>query len=262
MFGENRGGISSFSNFSGGLGGFANAGIGGGVEITSNSLHYFLPIGKKNTEEIDVVTSSQDTLKNRPRSRYKGIDIYLLNRATLNLDSLNAIANDYLTSTKPSPFTFRLAHEQFLSKNIVITEDDPVPILLFRLMGDIRAVPYANNNAKTVLGVSGHLYASLYLKSWLFEINDATGELKDKGSLYVEPAIGFAIGDAALMENTVYSSPSKPLVSVQLQLGYTSDKNKYKDWTAFIGYTFNKIVGPNLRISFTTTIETDRGDPN
>jgi hypothetical protein len=240
-----------FNSFTGGIGALFNKNQGGAsIDLSSLTIKYFIPLGIKN-DSVNVQREDGTIIPNRLRQRYRGVDLYLINRATMNIDSLNSIANDYLTSLQASPITVRLGYEGYLTKNREINVNQILPVVKYRFTGDARAVPYNSNTGDVELGGSGNFYFSLLTQFRGIQIDG--GEIKDQGTFYIEPSIGFAYGSQELMESIFKNGKSKVLFSSELRFGYTSDYHRIKDWGILARYTWEDVTGPNFRIGFNIT---------
>jgi hypothetical protein len=93
---------------------------------------------------------------------------------------------------------------------------------------------------------SSNLYFSILAHFRGLQIDE--GEIKDQGTFYIEPSIGFAYGNQELMESVFRDGKSKLLFSTELRFGFISDFNRIRDWGILARYTWEDVVGPNFRI--------------
>jgi len=235
-----------FNSFSGGIGALYNStGSGSSIDLSSMTIKYLVIVGVKN-DTVNIRTEDGTIIPNRLRQRFSSIDLYLINRAAINIDSLNTMANDYLTSLQASPITFRLGYEGYLTKNKEIDVNQMLPVIKYRFTGDIRAVPYSSQLGTAKFGGSSNLYFSILAHFRGLQIDE--GEIKDQGTFYIEPSIGFAYGNQELMESVFRDGKSKLLFSTELRFGFISDFNRIRDWGILARYTWEDVVGPNFRI--------------
>jgi hypothetical protein len=235
-----------FNQFAAGFGALFNGSNGGtSLDLSSFTVKYFLILGTKK----DTVTVTQDGNATRfEREKYKGLDIFLINRTSINIDSIKAFASDYITSLQASPFTFRLAYEGFLTRNKEQTSNQLVPIIKYRFSGDARGIPFTKDS---VLNVGGSIngYFSLLAKLRAIQVL-SNGTIQDKGSFYFEPSIGFAVGNGDMMSKVFKDGSKKALLSSELRFGFISETKRVQDWGFLFRYTWENIIGPKFRVSF------------
>lgn len=240
-----------FNSFTGGIGALFNStGSGSSIDLSSLTIKYFVPLGVKN-DTVNIRRADGTLIPNRLRQRFRYIDLYLINRAAINVDSLNSMANDYLTSLQASPITFRLGYEGYLTKNKEININQMLPVIKYRFTGDLRAVPYSSQSGTAKFGGSSNLYFSLLAQFRGIQIDE--GEIKDQGTFYIEPSFGFAYGNQELMESVFKDGKSKLLFSTELRFGFISDFNRIRDWGILARYTWEDVIGPNFRIGLNIT---------
>lgn len=238
-----------FSSFAGGLNALFNKSeAGASFDLSLQTYHYFIVLKKK--QSVTSITKKDQSTISGTKDSYRGIDIYLFNRAAINFDSLKSIANDYLTSLQTSPLTLRINKEWFLTKNKEITEGDYSPVVSTLLTGDGRAIPYGDINNKVSVGFSGHLYLTLSASFKRIEF-DSHGNEIDKGVIYFQPSFGVAYGTDAMMKNVFIDRSNRPLLSSECRIGFRSDNNTVKDWGILARYTWENITGPKFRIGIT-----------
>jgi hypothetical protein len=242
---QEQSGNQFFQNFAGGINTLFNKnGTGISFDLSSYTTHWFIVLGeKKNNITIQRTNGSTDTGE---QINYKGIDIYIINRAAINFDSLKAIANDYLTSLQASPFTLRFDKSFRLTKDTAFSETKASPIAYFKITTDARGVPYSSSGGKVSVGASANLYATLSAKFRTFQINN-DGTIGNKGTVYIEPSIGFSYGTDSMMKTVFVDTHNRWLITSELRLGFTSDNNKISDWGFIFRYSFSDIVGPKFR---------------
>ncbi|GJM32076.1 MAG: hypothetical protein DHS20C18_10770 [Saprospiraceae bacterium] len=239
-----------FDKITGGVGALVNDMNGGAsIDLASFTVKYLLPVGLK-SDTISVKTENGAEPVGLTQ-RYRYISLYLINRAAISTDSSNTLANEYLTSLQGTPVTFRLAYEGFLTKSQVINEVQMLPMLKYKFSGDARVVPFNNASGIVTFGGSLNLYFSLLAHFRGIQIDH--GKIKDQGTFYIEPSIGFAIGNQEMMETIVIDKGNKLLFSTELRFGFLSDKNRIQDWGVLVRYTWEDINGPNFRIGLTVT---------
>jgi len=240
-----------FNTFTGGIGALFNETKGGGsIDLSSLTIRYFVPLGEKQ-ESVDISTADGRIIADRLRQRFRGIDLYLINRAAINIDSLNSMANDYISSLQASPLTLRLAYEGHLTKNKEISEKQMLPVVKYRFTTDVRAIPFSSEFGTVKFGGSGNLYFSLLAQFRGIRIDG--GEIKDQGTFYIEPSVGCAFGNQELMKSVFIDGKSKILFSSELRFGYTSDYSRVQDWGILARYTWEDIIGPSFRIGLSVT---------
>ena len=222
-----------------------NAQNSAGVDLSVQTYHYFLITNKRfHNDSIHQSMCSQNKFK--PKQLYSGLDFYILSRASLELDTLKSIANDYLTSLLASPFTIRVSKEIFLSKKKAITETDYTPVISLNLINDLRAVPFNDPLGLIQIGVSSHFYLSILTQFKRMEF-DKNGNEIDKGTMYFQPSIGLAAGSQLLFESVMRKPNEKILISTECKLGFISDNNSVKDFAFLVRYTISDVIGPKLR---------------
>lgn len=237
-----------FSQFSAGLGAvFNGSSKGTSFDLSSLTLRYFIPLGVKN-ESVTVVDDNGHTIPGAVRSRFRGLDVHLINRAALNTDSLKALANDYITSLQSSPLTFRLSYDGYLTKNQIIDVHHVLPVIKYRFSTDIRAVPYGNKSNTVDFGASYSLFFSILAQ--LRGIQDEEGVIEDEGTFYFEPSVGLVGGSQSMMETIFTDRRNRALVTSELRMGFLSDKNKIRDFGVIVRYTLADVSGAKFKIGF------------
>lgn len=235
-----------FSVFTGGVNAlYKTSHVSYNFDLAVQTYHYFLITGKNQRYTND----KQNLVKLgqlNPDKIYRGVDFYLLSRASLDFDTLKAIANDYLTSLQASPFTVRFKKEYFLSQLKELSEDDYSPVISMNLIGDIRAIPFNSKRKKIELGVSSHFYLSLSAFFKRLEIG-SEGQVLDKGTLYFQPAIGLATGSPEMIESVLSYGKYPVIFSSECRFGFTSERNAIKDFAFLVRYSLSEIIGPQFR---------------
>lgn len=234
-----------FQAFSGGINAiYNNNQTKGAFDLAVQTCHYFLITGKR--AKTDSLHNLYLKSGNPINELYKGFHFFILNRAAVNFDSIKAIAVDYITSLRPSPFTFRLQKEMFLTSQHNFSEVDLTPVISILVIGDGRAVPYVNREEQINVGASGHLYLSLSTKFKRIEF-DPIGRKIDQGVIYFKPSFGIAYGSNMMMKSVQKTTRNLPILSSECRLGFQSDKRSIKDFSFLLGYTITDIIGPRLR---------------
>ena len=234
-----------FQSFGGGMNTlFSNGGTSNGFDLSAQAYHYFLVTGKrsKNDSIHTVLVNNKRPL----REVYNGFHFYLLSRALLNFDTLQTIANSYITSLLASPFTLRIKREFFLTKQHELSAVNFAPILSLIIKGDGRAIPFGDPGTKLNLGASGHLYISFSALFKRIEMDNLGKEI-DRGAMSFTPTIGIAYGTKELMKNVSINRKVEPILTSGCRLGFNSEKSSGKDFSFLVQYTISDIVGPKLR---------------
>ncbi|MCO4813718.1 MAG: hypothetical protein KC454_03335 [Flavobacteriales bacterium] len=234
-----------FRQFSGGINAvYRNDKSKGGIDMAIQTYHYYMITGRR--EKSDSLHKKM-VLQQTPVSKlYKGFHFFILNRAAINFDSIQAMTVDYFTSLKPSPLTLRIKKEFFLTKQHKLSPLNYIPVVSILLTGDGRTVPYTNLQSHTKAGVSGHFYLTFSTIFKRLEY-DIKGNQIDHGTVYFRPSIGVAYGNKALMKTIQVREEKIPVMSTEVTLGFKSDKNSVKDFRFLLGYTINEIIGSKIR---------------
>ena len=236
---------SYFRQFSGGINAvYSNKESKGGVDMAIQTYHYYMITGRR--QKSDSLHKKLVTQKTPIAKLYKGFHFFILNRAAINFDSIQAMTVDYFTSLKPSPLTLRIKKEFFLTKQRELSPLNYIPVVSILLTGDGRTVPYTNEKSHTKAGISGHLYLtfSTIFKRLEYGLN---GKQIDQGTIYFRPSFGIAYGNKALMKTIQPRQEKIPVMSTEVTLGFRSEKNSVKDFRFLLGYTLNDIVGSKIR---------------
>jgi len=240
-------------SFAGSLNALVNENsTGASFDLNLQTYHYFFPLRERKLDTITVVKSDGKVLYGRTKEKYRGIDIYVFNRAAINFDSLKSIANDYITSLQASPLTLRINKQIYLTENKKITENDYNPVVSLIITGDARAIPYGDVSERIKLGASGHLFLTLSTLIKRIEFGD-NGEEIDKGTMYIEPSIGVVFGTENMMSTLYADNKNRALLTSELRIGFKSDNLRIKDWGLLLRYTWEDIVGPKFRAGITFT---------
>lgn len=234
-----------FQSFGGGMSTlFSNGNTSSGFDLSAQAYHYFLVTGKRSKN--DSIHSSLVKAKRPLREVYNGFHFYLLSRALLNFDTLQSIANNYVTSLLASPFTLRIKREFFLSKQHKISTNNFAPILSLIIKGDGRAIPFGEPGTKLNLGASGHFYISFSALFKRIEM-DHLGKEIDRGTMSFTPTFGIAYGTKELMKSVSINRKKEPILTSGCRLGFNSEKTSGKDFSFLVQYTISDIIGPKLR---------------
>lgn len=211
----------------------------GSFDLAVQSYHYYFITGKASD-------STPPKMNKRHKTPYKGFHFYLLNRAAIDLDTIQAIANNYITSLQASPLTFRLKKEFFLSKNTSFSEANPTPIVSIILTGDGRAIPHGDASNKITVGASAHLFMTLSASINRLEY-DPLGKEIDNGTMYLKPTIGIGYGTRELLHSVLVDRKTDPIISSECRIGFKSKQKNVKDFSFLFRYTITKIKGPRIR---------------
>lgn len=235
-----------FRAFSGGFNAlYQNTRSTANIDLSVQTYHYYLITGKrKNYDSLRQVSIQSGKL--HPNAAYRGIDFYILSRASLDFDTLRSIANDYLTSLLPSPLTIRLSKEYFLSRLQSMNETDYSPVASLQFITDIRVVPY-NRDRTIQAGVSTHGFVRLSAQFKRLEF-DSNGKVVDKGTVYFQPCFGLGFGSPEMMKTVNYNPQQRMIYSTECKLGFASEHQKVKDCAILVRYCLSKIMGPQLRV--------------
>ena len=240
-----------FQQFTGGLNTVMNQNqMNGGFDLAVQTYHYFFITGRrfKNDSIHQLMLKKSKSL----RDVYRGFHFFLLNRAAIDLDTLRAIANNYITSLQASPLTFRMRKEVFLTKAHEITSSSLTPVLSLLFTTDARAIPYGDVSNKVNIGASGHLFCSISARFKRVEFSK-TGKEIDKGTMYFRPTFGIAYGSDQLMKSIMPREKLKPILTSGCRLGFRSEKNQMKDFSFLFQYTISQVIGPKLRAGIVLT---------
>lgn len=219
----------------------------GAFEIGLQTIHYMWVLGKKKTN-VKVENGQADEVK-AIRTNYYFIDFYLLNRASMNTDSIKTIASDFMMSLQPSPLTLRFDLPIRLSKNDVISTKNINPVVILKFGTDVRLTPFSKET-NIEIGTSGHGFATLTFNFAGYRVDDANNSIADKGYFYFEPSYLVSYGNSELMKSLLVDySKKKVFQSLDVRLGYHSNISTVNDFGLIISYTWVKIIGSNIRAS-------------
>lgn len=222
---------------------YSNNQTKGGMDLSVQTYHYYLVTGKrKNTDSLPQVKNSQSLMQ----QQYNGFEFFLLNRAALDFDSSNSIANDYITSLQAAPITLRFMKEVFLTKQRMISTTSYAPVVSIKLTGDGRAIPYENTRSQIGMGASGHVYLTFSSQFTRLEF-DHVGKEIDRGTMYIQPSFGIALGNSEMMKTVYTDNQNKLLLSSECRLGFKSHAKTVNDCSLLVRYALSDIVGPKLR---------------
>lgn len=240
-----------FESISGGMNAsYRNDQVFGGFDLSIQTCHYFLITGRR------IKSDSLHQLAIQKRMKlidvYRGLHLFLLNRSSMNLDSIESTALSYITSLRPSPCTFRIQKELFLTKQHAISRQNMAPVLSLIFTGDARLVPFIPRNEKMEFGASGNLFISFKTLFKRIELNER-GKIIDQGTMYFTPSFGFAYGTTDLYKNISTSNSVKPIYSTELRIGFESEKNSLKDFSFLLNYALSDIRGPKLQVGLLLT---------
>jgi hypothetical protein len=213
----------------------------GGIDLSVQTYHYYLITGKRDLDSVKLKSAELNT-----RDRYNGFEFFLLNRAAIDFDSTRSLANDYITSLQASPLTLRFMKEFFFTEQRAITSTSFSPILSVKLTGDGRAVPYEDQRSNVNIGASGHIFVTISTQFTRLEF-DHSGKEIDRGTMYLQPSFGIAVGNNELMKSIFTDHQNKILLSSECRLGFKSHKKTVNDCSLLVRYTLSDIVGPKLR---------------
>lgn len=231
------------SAFAGGVNAlYSNNGTRGSIDLSVQTYHYYMITGKR--RQHDSLRMKTDTLS--LKDQYRGFEFFLINRAAMDFDSVQTLANNYITSLQGSPVTIRFMKEYFFTKNRVITPTSLAPVLSLKLTGDLRAIPYGSNTKEVKFGGSSHLFLTLSSQFTRMEFNQ-TRELIDLGTMYLLPTIGLAIGNPEMMKSVFREREQKLLVSTECRFGFRSQRKAINDLSFLFRYTLTDIIGPRFR---------------
>lgn len=231
------------SAFAGGVNAlYSDQGTRGSIDLSVQTYHYYMITGKRRQQ--DSLQTRSDSLS--WKEQYRGFEFFLINRAAMDFDSLQTIANNYITSLQGSPVTIRFTKEYFLTKNRAITPTSLAPVLSLKLTGDLRAIPYGNGTKQVRFGGSTHLFLTLSSQFTRMEFNQ-TRELIDLGTMYLLPTIGIAIGNPEMMKSVFRERDQQLLVSTECRFGFRSQRKAVNDLSFLFRYTLTDVIGPRFR---------------
>lgn len=238
-----------FKMFTGGINALYNdETTKGGIDLSVQTYHYFLVTGKNIPRVKDSI--SADNIKRvsplKVKDDYKGFDFFLLNRAAVNFDTTGSMASDYLSSLQASPLTLRFVKEIFLSKQHDITSFSYTPVLSVKLTGDSRLVPYNYRTDQMNVGASGNFFVTFSTQFTRLEF-DHVGKEIDRGTMYIQPSFGLAIGNGELMRSVLMNPKDKVILASECRLGFKSHSKTVNDCCLLVRYALNEIIGPKLR---------------
>jgi len=236
---------NAFKVFTGGINAvYSNDRANGSIDVGVQTYHYFLVTGSKKRTDTSAQTPNVNTVYNY--RDFKGFEFFLLNRAALNFDTSRSIANDYITSLQSSPLTLRFVKELFLTKQHEITSSSYSPVISIRLIGDSRAIPFQDERNQLNFGASGNFYVTLSSQFTRLEF-DKSGKELDRGTMYLQPSFGIAVGSNEMMKSIYLDNTNKLLLSSECRLGFKSKNKAVNDCSLLIRYTISDIIGPKLR---------------
>lgn len=219
----------------------------GSIDLSVQTYHYFLVTGKRKDSDTIKMNALKGSVSNfNMKDQFKGFDFFLLNRASIDFDTTGSIANDYITSLQASPLTLRFVKEYFLTKQRSITSESYSPVISIRLTGDGRAVPYSDQRSQVGVGASGHFFVTFSTQFTRLEF-DQKGKEVDRGTMYFQPSIGFAVGNSQLMKSVYEDQINKVLLSSECRLGFKSHSKTVNDCSLLVRYTPSNVLGPKLR---------------
>lgn len=232
-----------FAHFLSAFSGGANAmytgnKLNGSVDITIQTYHFFMVTGLRSNS--DSTLSKTQSVKDQ----YKGFEFFLINRAALDFDSIQNMANNYLTSLQGAPLTLRFMKEVFLTKNRHSSLLNPRPVISLQVNTDLRASPYYIRNHPLKVGASGHIFLTLSTAFTRLELENNT--IIDQGTMYFLPTFGFSILDQQIAKSLIPSSSMPLLFSTELKFGFKSSKKSINDTSFIIRYCLTQVNGPQL----------------
>jgi len=214
----------------------------GGIDLSVQTYHYYLVTGKAKGIDTSLIN-----LKNLSfQDQYKGFEFFLLNRAAINFDTSASIASDYLSSLQASPLTLRFVKEFFLTEQHQITSTSYSPVFSIRLTGDSRIVPYNLRTGQVNVGTSGNFFLTFSTQFTRLEF-DHIGKEIDRGTMYIQPSFGFAVGNSALMQSVMTNPKEKIILASECRLGFKSHRKTINDCCLLVRYGINDFIGPKLR---------------
>lgn len=219
----------------------------GGIDLSVQTYHYFLVTGDRKDSDTTKKKQFKGGMNTFTRKdQFKGFDFFLLNRASIDFDTSKSIANDYITSMQASPLTLRFVKEYFLTKHHSINALSYAPVISIRLTGDGRAVPYSDQRQQVGVGASGHFFVTFSTQFTRLEF-DQKGKEMDRGTMYIQPSVGIAIGNNQLMKSIYEDHTNKVLLSSECRLGFKSHAKTVNDCSLLVRYTPSNVIGPKLR---------------
>lgn len=230
-----------FQGFSGGMNAlYSNKQTVGGIDLSIQTYHYYLITGKRDTKQHPRLDSTSI------KGKYKGLDLYVLNRTAMNFDSIRSLADEYTTSMQASPLTFRFAREFYLFNSTPTLAASLAPLFYFVVSMDGRLVPYGDRKNRIAMGFSSHCYLTFATRFTTVELNEKGKEI-NKGTMYFKPSIGFALGGNEMMRSFVLNEEKNHLVSTECRMGFTSSDKSIGDYGLLVRYCITDIRGPKLR---------------
>lgn len=238
-----------FNQFTAGLGALSNGGSGVGLELstTTRTFRIDLPMKRK-----AALITHEDGRQERGEVRTpRSIKFMILNRASINLDSLEAVANEYVTSLQAAPITAR-------GQYVAYSYADPIDAAGTKMFttnlvvgGDLRGVPYANESGSVKLGGTVHTFLKVQVETGGAELN-TNGDPIDTGTFYVEPAIMIAFGGNGVMKSLL-DNDSRMFAGLDLRAGYKSDVDRFRDFGIVARWTWEKVRGAAFRVGASVT---------
>lgn len=233
---------NTFKQFTGGVNALYNGTeTKGGIDLAVQTYHYYLVTGKA---KIDTSTINKKNLSFS--EQYRGFEFFLLNRAAVNFDTSGTMASDYLSSLQASPLTIRFVKEIFLTKQRNITSSSYSPVVSIKLTGDSRIVPYNVRTGQINVGTSGNLFVTFSSQFTRLEFNQQGKEI-DRGTMYIQPSVGIAIGNSALMKSVMNDPQDKVMLASECRLGFKSHSKTINDCCLLLRYGLNEFLGPKFR---------------
>lgn len=238
---------NTFKLLAGGLNAlYSNDNAKGGIDFSVETYHFYLVTGNRNLTDSSRNQQTKSNSNLSMKQQYKGFEFFLINRASVDFDSMRTLANDYITSLQASPITVRFVKEFFLTDQKEITASSYSPVISIRLTSDGRVVPYSDFRNKVNVGASGHFFVTLSTQFTRLEF-DPKGKELDRGTMYLRPSFGFAVGSKELMKSVHVDNTNKVLLSTECRLGFVSHTKTVNDCSFLVRYTPGDVVGPKLR---------------
>jgi len=242
-------GSAWFDRLTAGLAAFGGNGNGAGMELGTLARLFRVTI----REEEKELPSPTATDPNRKAKVIEPTYVYfaILNRASVNLDSLKNMATDYVTSLQPSPLTFRLYYDVKLTNRKTVQSKVRYPDVSLVALLDGRGVPFAGGGGATKVGGSVHGFATLKAQLKTEEIEN--GQPVDIGATYVEPSFYIAAASRELAQSLFEDGQQRALMGIDLRGGYRSTKDHSRDFGFVASYTWQKLAGAQFRIGAQVT---------
>lgn len=234
------------NNFYSGVGFLSKSGFVGELAMSAKRFEIFLGRSKRT---IKVKTDSSST-KDYSKTRDLILGFSILNRATVSFDSLQYIANNYLLSLNPSPFTIRLDYLiPFAPDKEISVVEKNTPNIDLILQADARAIPFAGTNGSVDVGGSFHLFAtfSLTATSYVKKDSAAQSRIIDEGNFYFEPTF-YLITTSSLLGQSILQNKNTLIYGIDFKVGFKSHKSSVNDWGLSGYYTWDDVIGPKFRL--------------